>query len=139
MIKKGIIMDTLDKEIVNDKLTQADLIKLMLHNAQHMATREEVKEDISKVETSLKEDISRVETNLIKVEKGLKEDISRVETSLKEDITKVETRLENRFDMLEVKILKIDNKFDKILWLILATTITILLKEKILLLLNIAN
>jgi hypothetical protein len=50
-----------DKEIVDDKLTQADLIKLMLHNAQHMATREEVKEDITKVETSLKEDIAKVE------------------------------------------------------------------------------
>ena len=38
-------MQDCDKEIVDDKLTQADLIKLMLHNAQHMATREEVKSD----------------------------------------------------------------------------------------------
>ncbi|MDQ7066954.1 MAG: hypothetical protein Q9M40_02520 [Sulfurimonas sp.] len=53
-------MVDLKTELLDDKLTQADLIKLMLHNAQHMATREEVKADITKVETSLKQDIAKV-------------------------------------------------------------------------------
>ena len=45
-----------EKEIVDDKLTQSDLIKLMLHNAQHMATREEVKADIKELREELKLD-----------------------------------------------------------------------------------
>ena len=96
-------MDTLDKEIVDDKLTQADLIKLMLHNAQHMATREEVKSDISKVETNLREEISKVETNL------------------KQEISKVENQIS-----------KVDAKFDRVQWLIVATIVTIVFKEYIL-------
>ena len=96
-------MDTLDKEIVDDKLTQADLIKLMLHNAQHMATREEVKADITKVETSLKHDMVKLETT-----------IAKVETSLKQDIAKV------------------DAKFDRMQWLIVATILTIVFKDYIL-------
>lgn len=84
-------MEDYDKVIVDDKLTQADLIKLMLHNAQHMATREEVKADINKIETSLKADISK----------------------------------------LDDKISKVDGKFDKIQWLIVATTLIVLLKDYI--------
>ena len=110
-------MDTLDKEILDDKLTQADLIKLMLHNAQHMATREEVKSDIGKVETTLKEDIQRVETTL-------KEDIHRVETTLTAKIEKVETTLTSKID-------KVDAKLDRFQWLILATILTVLLKDYI--------
>ena len=106
-------MENYDKEIVDDKLTQADLIKLMLHNAQHMATREEVKADINKIETSLKADINKIETSL-------KADINKVETSLKADISK-----------LDDKISKVDGKFDKIQWLIVATILTILLKDYI--------
>ena len=106
-------MENYDKEIVDDKLTQADLIKLMLHNAQHMATREEVKADINKIETSLKADINKIETSL-------KADINKVEISLKADISK-----------LDDKISKVDGKFDKIQWLIVATILTILLKDYI--------
>ena len=96
-------MNTLDKEIVDDKLTQADLIKLMLHNAQHMATREEVKADITKVETNLKQDIAKVEANIVKVETNLKQDIA-----------------------------KVDAKFDRMQWLIIATILTIVFKDYIL-------
>jgi len=102
-------LEDYNKEIVDDKLTQADLIKLMLHNAQHMATREEVKADINKIETSLKADISKLDDK-----------ISKVETSLKADISK-----------LDDKISKVDGKFDKIQWLIVATVLTVLLKDYI--------
>jgi len=95
-------LEDYNKEIVDDKLTQADLIKLMLHNAQHMATREEVKADINKIEMSLNANINKVET------------------SLKADISK-----------LDDKISKVDGKFDKIQWLIVATMLTVLLKDYI--------
>ena len=61
-------MDPIDKEIVDDKLTQADLIRLMLHNAQHMATREEVKADILKLETNTNIRFDKVEEKIVKVD-----------------------------------------------------------------------
>ncbi|MDQ7061411.1 MAG: hypothetical protein Q9M43_09870 [Sulfurimonas sp.] len=68
-------MVDLKTELLDDKLTQADLIKLMLHNAQHMATREEVKADIDKldkkidkVEISLKADIEKLDKKIDKVD-----------------------------------------------------------------------
>lgn len=135
-------MDPLDKEIVDDKLTQADLIKLMLHNAQHMATREEVKSDITKVEISLKEDISKLDNKISKVETSLRDDMSKMETSLRDDmsklddkISKVETSLKNDMSKMETSlkkdISKIDAKFDKIQWLIIATMFTVVVKDYI--------
>ncbi|MEA2017567.1 MAG: hypothetical protein U9N59_03885, partial [Campylobacterota bacterium] len=53
---------------------------------------------------------------IIKVE----DKISKVETSLKQDIIKVED-----------KISKVDSKFDRLQWLIIATIITVLLKDYI--------
>ncbi|MDQ7066525.1 MAG: hypothetical protein Q9M40_00140 [Sulfurimonas sp.] len=85
-------MVDLKTELLDDKLTQADLIKLMLHNAQHMATREEVKADIDKLDRKI--------------------DIS--------------------FDKLDKKIDKVDSKFDRLQWLIVATIMTVLLKDYIL-------
>jgi len=79
-------MTEAQKNLADGNLTQKEIIQLLLHNAQHMATREEVKADIKDLKAELKEDISRVETTL-------KEDISRVETTLKEDISRVETTL----------------------------------------------
>jgi len=84
-------MNDYDKEILDDKLTQADLIKLMLHNAQHMATREEVKADIDRVEVSLSK----------------------------------------RIDNLDNKIDKVEAKLDRFQWLIIATILTVLLKDYI--------
>ena len=102
-------MEDYDKVIVDDKLTQADLIKLLLHNAQHMATRDEVKADINKLEDK----------------------ISKVEIALKVDINKVEISLKSEIGKLEDKISKVDGKFDKIQWLIVATILTVLLKDYI--------
>jgi hypothetical protein len=113
-------LEDYDKVIVDDKLTQADLIKLLLHNAQHMATRDEVKADINKLEDKIS-----------KVEIALKVDINKVETALKVDINKVEISLKSEIGKLEDKISKVDGKFDKIQWLIVATILTVLLKDYI--------
>ncbi len=103
--------DITNKNILDGNLTQKDIIQLLLHNTQHMATREEVKSDILKVESSLNEKIDRVESSL-----SVK--IDRVESSLNQKIEK-----------LDKKIDKVDSKFDKIQWLIVATILTILLKD----------
>jgi len=138
-------LEDYDKVIVDDKLTQADLIKLMLHNAQHMATREEVKSDIDKIETSLKADMSKLDDKISRVETSLKADmsklddkISKVESSLKADmiklddkISKVESSLKADMSKLDDKISRVDGKFDKVQWLIVTTILTVLLKDYI--------
>ena len=104
----------------NEHLTQKDIVQLLLHNAQHMVTREELRQDISKVE----ERISKVETSL-------KQDISKVETSLRQDISKVEERISKVETSLKQDISKVGAKFDKIQWLIIATIISVFLKDYI--------
>ena len=103
-------MTDTEKKLADGNLTQKEIIQLLLHNAQHMATREEVKADIKELKAELKEDISRVETTL-------KEDISRVETTLKEDISRVETTLKEDNKNLT-------NRMDRFMFWSLGLTIT---------------
>lgn len=94
----------------SEHLTQKDIVQLLLHNAQHMVTREE-----------LKSDINEVKDEIVKVESSLKQDILKVESNLKQDILKLDNRIS-----------KIDAKFDKTQWLIIATIMTVLLKDYVL-------
>jgi len=130
----------------SEHLTQKDIVQLLLHNAQHMVTREELKSDINevkdeilKVESSLKQEISKLDDRIPKVESSLKQDILKVESSLKQDISKVESSLKQDISNVESNlkqdISKINAKFDKIQWLIIATIITVLLKDYLLALL----
>jgi len=136
-------MKDFEKEISDEKLTQADLIKLMLHNAQHMATREEVKSDINELKNSSREDMGKLDQKIERVEASLKEDISkldqkidRVEASLKEDISKLDQKINNVEASLKEDISKLDQKIDKVelkidrfQWLIIVTILTVLLKD----------
>jgi len=126
----------------SEHLTQKDIVQLLLHNAQHMVTREELKSDINevkdeivKVETGLKQYILKVETSLrqdiLKVETSLRQDILKIETSLRQDTSKIESSLKQEISKLDDKIVKVAAKFDKIQWLIIGTTLTILLKDYI--------
>ncbi|MDF1874789.1 hypothetical protein JHD48_03445 [Sulfurimonas sp. SAG-AH-194-I05] len=49
-------MKELEKDMIDGNLTQKEIIQLLLHNAQHMATREEVKADIKELREDIKED-----------------------------------------------------------------------------------
>jgi hypothetical protein len=131
-------MDTIDKEIVDDKLTQADLIKLMLHNAQHMATREEVKADITDLGSSIDAKIDKLEANTNSKFDKQDAKIDKLEANTnsrfdKQDakIDKLEANTNSRFDKQDAKIDKLDAKFDKIQWLILATLFTVVFKDYI--------
>ncbi len=75
-------MSDLNKDISDGNLTQKDIVQLLLHNAQHMVTREELKTDITELRNELKFDIA----------------LSHA-------------------------------KFDKIQWLIVATIVSVLLKD----------
>jgi len=70
-------MTEAQKNLADGNLTQKEIIQLLLHNAQHMATREEVKADIKDLKAELKEDISRVETTLKEDNKELSKRMDR--------------------------------------------------------------
>ncbi|MDC9727820.1 MAG: hypothetical protein PSN04_00640 [Methyloprofundus sp.] len=116
-------MKDFNNEVTNENLTQKDIVQLLLHNAQHMVTREELKSDIKELKDDIKQDILKVEDKILKVESSLKQDISRVEDKI--------SRLEDKISRLEDKISKVDAKFDKIQWLIIATMFTVLFKDYI--------
>ena len=104
-------MTEIEKNLEDGNLTQKEIIQLLLHNAQHMATREEVKADIKELKAELKEDNKELKKDILRIETSLKQDMSKLETSLKQDISKV------------------DAKFDKIQWLIIVTIVTVLSKD----------
>ena len=95
-------MKELEENIIDGNLTQKEIIQLLLHNAQHMATRDEVKADIKELKTEINEDFKELK-------RELKQDISK----------------------LEDKILKVSDKFDKAQWLLVATLLTIVFKDYI--------
>ena len=111
-------MENLDKKLEEGNLTQIDLVKLMIHNAQHMVTREEVKSDIQALEVSLNTKIDKVEVSLNTRIDKLDTKIDKVEVSLKQEID------------------KLDSKFDRMYWLIVATMLSVFLKDYILGFLN---
>jgi len=39
----GYVMQEMRKDVLDEHLTQKDIVQLLLHNAQHMVTREELK------------------------------------------------------------------------------------------------
>ena len=112
--------------------TQKDLMLHLLQVTQHTVTREELKEDISKVELQ----VQKLDTKIDKVEENLNNKIDKVEENLNIKIDKLEENLNIKMDKLDSKISKIDAKFDKVQWLIIATILTVLLKDKISLLLS---
>ena len=110
------------KELYNkDNLTQKDIIQLLLHNAQHMVTRDELKEDNRDLKTDLKEDIDHIDKK-----------IDNVKDELKADINRLDKKIDNVADKLDKKIDKVSGKFDRLQWLIVGTILTVLFKEYIL-------
>ena len=113
-------MNEVEKNLSDGHLTQKEIIQLLLHNAQHMATREEVKADIKELKSELrednkelKEDLLRIETSLqkgtFKVEVSLTDKIEKVEASLTDEIARVETSLTDKIGKVETS-LKEDTK-----------------------------
>jgi hypothetical protein len=113
-------MEDSNKETPLENLTQKDIIQLLLHNAQHMVTREEVKSDIKEVKDELKAVKDELKADISRVEDELKLEIKEVKDELKADILKVEDRIS-----------KIDLKFDRLQWLIVATMVMILAQDYI--------
>lgn len=103
-------MADLKKDISDENLTQKDIVQLLLHNAQHMVTREDLKSDIKELKDEIKADI-----------KELKEDLKSDIRELKQDMSK-----------LEVNIAYLSTKFDRMQWLIVTAILSIFLKDYLL-------
>ena len=106
-------MNKYDNLNPND-FTQKDLMLHLLQVSQHTVTREELKEDNESLKSDLKEDIAELKSDL-------KEDI----TELKSDILELRTELKS-------DIQKVDAKFDRMQWLIVATILSVFFKDYIL-------
>jgi len=151
-------MIDLSKEIPNENLTQKDIMQFLLHSTQHVATREELKDvkddlskDIEKVDDKIsklatKEELAKLDDKIDKVETSLKADIAKLDdkiAKLDDKIDKLDDKISVQDDKisklatkeelakLDQKIDKVDGKFDRLQWLIIATIITVLLKDYI--------
>ena len=120
-------MNMIDKNIDPNNFTQKDLMIHLLDASLHTVTREELKENNQKLETSLKDDIANLDTKIDKVETNLNAKIDKVEVSLKADMSKLETSIQT-----------VSAKFDKLQWLIVATIVASFSKDYILSLLQTA-
>ena len=128
------------KELYNkDNLTQKDIIQLLLHNAQHMVTRDELKEDNRDLKADLKDDINELDKKIDSVKSELKDDINKldkkidsVKSELKNDINELDKKIDSVADKLDKKIDKVSSKFDRLQWFMVGTILTVLFKEYIL-------
>jgi len=114
-------------DINPNEFTQKDLMLHLLHVSQHTVTREELKEDVSKVEVNLKETMLSLDNKIDKVEKNLKEDISKLDIK----IDKVEKNLKEDISKLDTKIDKVDIRLERLQWFLLTGALVILFKEQI--------
>ena len=124
----------IDKNIDPNNFTQKDLMLHLLQVSQHTVTREEVKEDISqidkkidKLERSIDNRFNKVDERFNKLETSIDERFNKVD----DRFNKLETTMENRFTKLDEKISTVSGKFDKIQYLIIATILTVILKDYI--------
>ena len=60
-----------------------------------------------------------------------REELSAVKTELKQDISKLETSLKQDISEVKNDISKVNSKFDKLQWLIVATLLTVVFKDYI--------
>ncbi|PIF04233.1 MAG: hypothetical protein CSA86_02625 [Arcobacter sp.] len=104
--------------------SQKDLMLHLLQVSQHTVTRGELKEDIS----LLKQDIARVEARFDKVDERF--------NNVDERFNKIDEKISNVKKELKEDISKIDKKFDRVQWLIVATILSVLLKDYVISLLQ---
>ena len=102
------------------------------HYVDNTSTNLATKTDISKLRSELKDDISKLRSELkddiSKLRSELKDDISKLRSELKDDISELKDAvvlLDKRLAVLEVR----QQNSDRLLWIIIAGTLALLLKE----------
>jgi len=87
-----------------DNLTQKDIIQLLLHNAQHMVTRDELKEDNRELKLEIKEEIYKIDIKIDNVKNELKEDIKQLDTKIDSVKDELNSKINNVKNELNSKI-----------------------------------
>ena len=91
-------MTEAQKHIADGNLTQKEIIQLLLHNAQHMATRDEVKSDIKELRDEVKSDIKElrdeVKSDITELRDEVKSDIKELRDELKADNKNLNSRID---------------------------------------------
>jgi predicted nuclease with TOPRIM domain len=135
-------MDKIDYSKANE-FTQKDLMLHLLQVSQHTVTREELKEDILQLDSSLNRKMDQNEKHSDDKFGALDKKIDKVEANLNEKIEaldkkidKVEANLNEKIDKVDKKIDKLEAKFDKLNWFLIAGALVLLFKEQILKLLG---
>ncbi len=125
-------MEKIDSSKVNpNDFTQKDLMIHLLNVSQHTVTREELKEDISKLDKridGLDKRIDGLDKRIDGLDKridGLDKKIDKLDIKFESKLDKLDAKFDAKFD-------KLDSKFDKLLWFIVAGVLVILFKEQIL-------
>ena len=108
----------LGQEIPNENFTQKDLMLHLLQVSQHTVTREDIKEDIAKVEIRF-DKVDKIIKSL-----ATKEELTKVETSLKADILKVEDKIDKVETSLKIDNLNLGKRMDRFMFWSLSLTIT---------------
>jgi len=136
----------------NSEMTQKDIIQFLLQQAQHTVTREELKDEIRELKNDLinKIDASDKKTDDVKNELNkkiddVKSEIKGVKSELKSEIKDVRTEIKDvrteikdvRSEIKDVRselkedYLRLNKKFDRLTWYIVATIISIFAKDYI--------
>ena len=124
-----------NQELPQENLTQKDIMQFLLHSSQHAATREE----LENARANLTQDISKLDDKIAKLETNLRQEITKLDdkiSKLDDKIAKLDDKVSKVETNLRQEISKVDTKFDRLQWLIIATILTVLLKDQILALLT---
>ncbi|CAN2045834.1 DUF1640 protein [Candidatus Magnetomoraceae bacterium gMMP-1] len=88
-----------------------DLIESNLATKEDwLVLKEDLKQDIRGVETSLKEVEASLKQDINKVEASLREDIKKIESSLKQDILTLQANTNQKFEQVKTAFSRVDTK-----------------------------
>ena len=130
------MQENIKKLYEKDHLTQKDIIQLLLHNTQHMVTREELKDDNRELKSDIKEEVRKLDKKIddcfVTLDKKIDDSFNKLDKKIDDNID----RLDKRIEKLDGKIDKVEKKFDRLQWFLFAGIITILFKDKLVEIIN---
>jgi len=96
-----------------NEFTQKDLMLHLLHVSQHTVTREDLKDDIFKVETSLNQKFESLESSIDKRFAQVDKKFGQVDRRF-EQVDKRFEQIDRRFEQIDRRFDKVDNEIKKL-------------------------
>jgi len=111
----------------NSEMTQKDIIQFLLQQAQHTVTREELKDEIRGLKSDL---ISKIDASDKKIDE-VKNELNKKIDDVRSEIKDVRSEIKDVRSELKEDYLRLNKKFDRLTWYIVATIISIFAKDYI--------